>query len=53
MRVVRFILKYFFLAEANLNGIVVFVVVVVCLFVFKGLHLPHMEVPRLGAESEL
>ena len=25
----------------------------VCLFVvFLGLHLPHMEVPRLGVESE-
>ena len=25
----------------------------VCLFVFKGLHLQHMEIPRLGFESEL
>ena len=25
----------------------------VCYFVFLGLHLRHMEVPRLGVESEL
>ena len=25
----------------------------VCLFVFLGLHSQHMEVPRLGVESEL
>ena len=24
-----------------------------CLFVFSGLHLRHMEVPRLGVELEL
>ena len=34
--------------QPELLQILVFFVVVVCLFVFLGLYLQHMEVPRLG-----
>ena len=42
-------------SEEGLQAWVFFVVFFVCLFVFcfLGLHLRHMEVPRLGVQSEL
>ena len=42
------------LSQRALEGsCILFFCLFVCSFVFLGLHLQHMEVPRLGIESEL
>ena len=36
-----------------LKKIYIYIYIYICIFCFLGPHLQHMEVPRLGVESEL